>query len=539
VTFTATVAVSSPGGGTAGGSVSFYKFAAGGSCGAPNGTLLGSGTLAGGSASVTYNALPAVTNTITACYAGNADYSGSNGTTAQVVGPATVTITASSGTKTFGTTYTVTPSYAGFVLGQNESVLTTAPTCSSAGSVAGATVGPYTTSCSGAAAANYTFQYVSGSLVVTAAVTTLTLADPATTQYSDKIKLSASVSPTSLAGSDQSGSVEFFINGTSVGTAPLVSGTATKSDIANGRVAGSYTVSAMFTSSNVNFGNDSDGSKNLTITAEDATIVPDGGNAGAINVSLTTFTLNFAVKETAPEPTPNPDPDSRAVPGNIGLAGNFTAKITGISTNSMYSATCAPTGVTGSPPTYAATRTFACVFAGGPFMVDAYTMDLKVDNGYYYGADEDALTVFNPADGFVTGGGKFLLDGQRVSFGLSFTYQKGKTTPRGGLVIVRHHSDGGRCRVKSNSMDAPAVSGTTASFSGKGNYSCVDGTGATTASAGNLSLTGYVEDNGTSGIAQDKFWIRAYGELLMALQAPANAVLLTGGNIQVPQPSGK
>jgi len=88
-------------------------------------------------------------------------------------------------------------------------------------------------------------------------------------------------------------------------------------------------------------------------------------------------------------------------------------------------------------------------------------------------------------------------------------------------------------------MDAPAVNGTTASFSGKGNYTCVDAKGATTASAGNQNVLGYVEDNGTSGAGQDKFWLRAYGELMMALQAPGNALLLTGGNIQVPQPGSR
>ena len=88
-------------------------------------------------------------------------------------------------------------------------------------------------------------------------------------------------------------------------------------------------------------------------------------------------------------------------------------------------------------------------------------------------------------------------------------------------------------------MDAPAVNGTTASLTGRGNYTCVDSDGATTASQGNLSILGYVEDNGTSGAGQDKFWIRAYSELFMSMSPAPYAVLLTGGNIQVPQPSSK
>jgi len=496
--------------------------------------------LSSGSAAVMYNALTAGSHNATACYAGNVDFVGSTGGTSQTVNKAPLTITASSGTKVFGTTLAVTPSYSGFVLSESAAVLTTLPTCSSNGSAANAPVSgsPYTTTCSGAAADNYKFYYVNGTITVTAAPTTLTLGAPASTQYSDKIKLSASVSPATLEGSDQAGTVEFFIDGTSVGTATLVNGAATKSNIANAYKAGSYNVTAIFTSSNPNFGNDSDGPKSLAITQEDASITPDAGNPSAINVSQTSFQLKFSVKETNPEPDPNPDPDSRAAPGDITKA-NFAAKITGITSNAQHTGLCSAV-TSGSPPSYAAARIFTCTFSGSPFTVDAYTMDLTVSGDYYVGSDEDALTVFDPAAGFVTGGGKFLLaGGDRVSFGLSFTYTKGKTTGRGGIVLVRHHAEGGSCRVKSNSMDAPAVNGTTASLTGKGNYTCVDSDGATTASQGNLNILGYVEDNGTSGAGQDKIWIRAYSELFMALPPAANAVLLTGGNIQVPQPSSK
>lgn len=540
VTFTATVTVQSPGVGAPTGTVSFYVFDPGGSCSSPNGKLLYGKTLSSGSASVMYNKLTAGSHAVTACYAGNADFVGSTDGTSQTVDKATLTITASGGTKVFGTTLAVTPSYSGFVLSESPSVLTTLPTCSSNGSAANAPVSgsPYTTTCSAAAADNYKFSYVNGTMTVTPAPTTLTLAAPVSTQYSDKIKLSASVSPATLEGSDQSGTVEFFIAGTSVGKVTLVNGSATKVDIPNAYGAANYNVTAEFKSSNQNFGNDADGPKMLTITQEDASITPDAANLSSINVSQTTFQLKFSVKETNPEPEPSPDPDSRAAPGDITKA-NFAAKITGITSNAQYTGQCS--GVpTGSPPSYAAAKIFTCTFSTSSFTVDAYTVDVTVGGYYYVGSDEDALTVFDPAAGFVTGGGKLLLaGGDRVSFGLSFTYIKGKTTGRGGIVIVRHHPDGSSCRVKSNSMDAPAVNGTTASLTGKGNYTCVDSDGATTASQGNLSILGYVEDNGTSGAGQDKFWVRAYGELLMAMPPVSSAVVLTGGNIQVPQPSSK
>src|SRR5207253_988501 len=79
-----------------------------------------------------------------------------------------LTITASSDSVTYGdAATTITPSYAGFVNGQTASVLTTAPSCSTTytdGSPASGS--PYPTSCSGAAAANYSFSYVAGSVTV-------------------------------------------------------------------------------------------------------------------------------------------------------------------------------------------------------------------------------------------------------------------------------------------------------------------------------------------------------------------------------------
>jgi hypothetical protein len=466
------------------------------------------------------------------------------------VNPAPLTITASSGTKKFGASYTVTPSYSGFVLGQTENtagVITTAPVCSSLGSDLTATVegNPYTTSCTGAVAPNYSIAYLPGSLVVTAATTTLTLEAPVSTQYSDKIRLAASVSPTSpFHGQTQSGTVEFFINAVSVGTATISGDAAAKADIPNDRAAGSYAVTAKFTSTNPNFSNAATANaiaKMQVVTKENASIAAAAGNVGSIPVSQTSVTLGFSVSETYPEPNPNPDTYSRAAPGDIGNVTSLAATLNGVASNANYNGTCSAGAVSGSG--YGATKAFSCVFSGGPFQVDAYTLNVSVDagNNYYTGSYDDVLSVYDPNLGFVTGGGKFIdpSDGARVSFGLSFTYTgKGKTGFRGGWVVVKHHEDGSECRVKSNQMNAPAVVGNTATLSGKSNYSCVDAFGQTTASAGNLSSLGYVEDNGTSGVGQDKFWISAFGELLMPAPASANAAVLTGGNIQVPQPQG-
>jgi hypothetical protein len=109
---------------------------------------------------------------------------------------------------------------------------------------------------------------------------------------------------------------------------------------------------------------------------------------------------------------------------------------------------------------------------------------------------------------------------------------KGKTSVRGSIVVVRHLPGGGVCRAKSNQMTAPSVVGNKATLGGKGNYSCVIG-GITTVSQGNLNIIAVAEDNATSGAGADKFRVQVTDQLNMAA-----LVLLGGGNVQVPQPSG-
>jgi hypothetical protein len=98
---------------------------------------------------------------------------GTNYTINYVSGTVSVTrapliITASSGTMTYGGVVpTITPSYSGFVNGQNSSSLTTQPTCTTTATVA-SPPGSYPSSCTGAVDANYTISYVNGTVTVSA-----------------------------------------------------------------------------------------------------------------------------------------------------------------------------------------------------------------------------------------------------------------------------------------------------------------------------------------------------------------------------------
>ena len=91
-----------------------------------------------------------------------------------VVGSAALVIRASSGTMTYGGTVpTITPSYSGFVNGDNAGSLSSHPVCSTTATAA-MPVGNYGSSCTGAADSNYTITYVSGLVSVSPAPLTVT-----------------------------------------------------------------------------------------------------------------------------------------------------------------------------------------------------------------------------------------------------------------------------------------------------------------------------------------------------------------------------
>jgi hypothetical protein len=78
----------------------------------------------------------------------------------------------------------VTPSYDGFITGDDADSLTTKPGCGS-GYSAGSPVGNYTTTCSGATSGNYDIGYVDGSFTVLKKTLTITASSPDDITYGD------------------------------------------------------------------------------------------------------------------------------------------------------------------------------------------------------------------------------------------------------------------------------------------------------------------------------------------------------------------
>ena len=103
------------------------------------------------------------------------------------VNPAPLAITAGDGTISYGGTVpSITPSYNGFVNGDDASALTTGPTCSTTATTASG-VGAYATLCSSAAASNYTISgYTSGTFTITPATLIVTPASNGSMVYGSR-----------------------------------------------------------------------------------------------------------------------------------------------------------------------------------------------------------------------------------------------------------------------------------------------------------------------------------------------------------------
>ncbi len=165
VTFTATVNDAS--GGVPTGSVAFYD----------GSTDLGSGSSLSGSgnsatSTFTTSALPAGSQSITAFYTPAGNFANSSGSLSQTVNPATLTITANNGSKTYGTLETFLGTAfteTGLVTANGDTI--TGVTETSTGAPASANVGTYPivpSAATGSGLSNYKITYIDGTLTITA-----------------------------------------------------------------------------------------------------------------------------------------------------------------------------------------------------------------------------------------------------------------------------------------------------------------------------------------------------------------------------------
>jgi len=189
-------------------------------------TVLGSGTLSGGTATLTVSTLPVGTYTVVADYAGDANYGGSSS------GPATITITKRTGASG-GAALTVTANNATRPFGQENPAFSSTPagmlvggdTFASAiqGVAAFSTTatpaspaGTYPIMISGLTSVNYVLGLVNGTLTVTKLTGSVHLdASPNPVTQGDQVTLTATVP------GGQTGTVTFYDGTTPLGTVTI------------------------------------------------------------------------------------------------------------------------------------------------------------------------------------------------------------------------------------------------------------------------------------------------------------------------------
>jgi hypothetical protein len=347
--------------------------------------------------------------------------------------------------------------------------------------------------------------------------TTLAITQPASVQYSDPFTLTATVSPASLNGQTVTGSVEFFVGGTSVGSASVNgSGDATLTNIPNTRAPANYDVTATFTSTNPNFTGSSGGPVTLTVTKEDARAFYTGNLifwGASSSATSATVTLSATIKDiTAVDSVGDPD------------AGDIrNATVTFLSNGSPVSGcTNLPVSLVNAGDLKVGTVSCNATFSIGSSGATQYTIGIQVNNYYTRNdpADNDVITVARPlSTNFITGGGYLVLSssagryagdaGSKANYGFNVKYNKGGTNLQGNVnIIIRA---GGRVyQIKSNSLTSLGVnpanclkatltSPCKANFTSKANLTDITDPANPISLGGNLTLQMQMTDKGEPG----------------------------------------
>jgi hypothetical protein len=348
-------------------------------------------------------------------------------------------------------------------------------------------------------------------------ITTTTL-DSASVQYSDMVTLHATVSPNTA-----SGSVQFQINGNNVGSPVSLSGGVAELTTQILQKPDSWGITAQFSSTDPEFQN-SQGTATLTVTVEDAKVAPDLNNPSAAKVNTAGGTAGPIVLKasiTELQNGPGQVTGTTEALGNICLATPVTV-------------TLAPL-VGGGTLTVPAAAVLSCdgttLVVQGTFNnvpVNVYQVSYTIGGSYYTGTGTSLLAVYDPSQGFVTGGG-VINRGGGVSgnFGATAKYV-GKTAVQGSVLYIEHRPTGD-VRVKSSAMQTLSVVGNTGIIIAK----------ATVNGVGNYTIQAVLVDNGEPGAGADLFGLKVVdptGAMVPGLTF--NPLALVGGNIQVPHKSG-
>jgi len=336
----------------------------------PNSPACSSSTLSsGGTATCTVSDVVAGAYGATAVYGGDSNYAGSSGVdTTATIGPALLTITASSGSFTYGgTPPPIGPSYAGFVNGDSPASLTTQASCSTTAESSSPVSGsPYPSSCSGASDPDYNIVYVGGSVTVKKAPLKLTASNGSMTYGG---------SPPTITVAAYAG----FVNGdseSSLTTAATCSTAATSSSPVSGSPYSSSCSGAVDSNYKISYvaGSVTVSPATLSITASDGSMTY-GGSSPVITAGYSGFVNGDSASSLGTKPT-------------CSTAATSSSSVVG----SPYSSSC----------TGAADSNYTIGYMDGSVTVSPAALSITASDGSMtYGGSPPAITA--GYSGFVNG----------------------------------------------------------------------------------------------------------------------------------------
>ena len=298
---------------------SFTVTATGGDSGNPV-TIGGAGSCSGsGNNSVSITMSSGSGNcTITLNQAGNGNYLAATQVVETVAAQLVpLTVTASSTTVSYGSAVpAISASINGFVNQENASVLSEQPVCGTTYTPTSGAGSAQTTNCSGASAANYSFNYVGGTVTVNQATATVGLSNLSQPYTGSQISPTVMTNPTGLAvmltynGNSSAPSAVGQYNVVATINDPNYTGSATGAltiTAVNSTIAitGGYTVTQL-----------GDGQYQMTLK------LTNTGNATASTVSVSAWTLGSAAAAGLPLSTTNLAPGA-----SVTFVDNFPASV--------------------------------------------------------------------------------------------------------------------------------------------------------------------------------------------------------------------
>ena len=479
------------------------------------------------------------------------DYTISYGYGSVSVGQADLTVTASDASMTYGGTVpTISPEYSGFKNGDSAVNLSTQPSCST-DATGSSPVGSYSSSCSGASAANYDISYVKGTVKVTQAPLTITASNGSMSYGGSPPKITV-VSYEGFVNGDTSTSLATQATcSTTASSSSSVSGSPYKSSC-SGASAADYTISYVSGSVAVN-------PIALKVTASNATMAY-GGTPPTITVASysgfvngdsasslttppqcsTTATSSSAVGSSDPSSCSgavDPNYTFTYVPGTVTVK---PAALTITASSAKVAFGVAPPAITASysgfvngdtsaslstQPTCSTTATSTSAVASYPS-----TCASAADSNYTITYVAGSITVTQATPTVTVSGANGLTSGP-VTISVVVSGASGAAAPTGSVTVTDANSKckiatldatgSGTCTLVENaSEDGETV---TASYSGDTNYIVATGTTTEAVTVATPTVTLSAPTSASAGLITYDVTVAGKGA------APSGSVTITDG----------